>query len=75
MLLFFVFLTLCFGSLLCYFAYENANNGGGWMKFLDKIKNNFLCFMAKFWLTAILGLGCIASLFGTLANLFSTELQ
>ena len=68
MLLFFVFLTLCFGSILCYFAYENANNGGGWMKFLDKIKNNFLCFMAKFWLTAILGLGCFASLLGIFVN-------
>ena len=74
MLVLYLFLLLCFGSILCYFAHENINNGGSWMKFLDKIKNNFLCFMAKFWLTAVLGLGCFASLFGILATLFSTEL-
>lgn len=68
MLLFFIFLTLCFGSVLCYFAHENFN-GYSWMKFLDKkIKNDFLCFMAKFWLTAILGLGCFASLVGIFVN-------
>jgi hypothetical protein len=71
MLLLFIFLTLCFGSILCYFSHENINNDGGWMNFLDKIKNSFLCFMAKFWLTAVLGLGCFASLMGIFCNLFA----
>lgn len=66
----YLFLLLCFGSILCYFAHDDFN-GCGWMSFLDKIENDFLCFLAKFWLTAILGLGCLASLFGILASLFA----
>lgn len=66
----YLFLLLCFGSILCYFAHENFNSCG-WMSFLDKIENDFLCFLAKFWLTAVLGFGCLASLFGILGNLFA----
>lgn len=52
------FSALCCASILCYFAYDNYNEDG-WINFLNEIENTFLRFIAKFWLTAILGSGFI----------------
>ena len=59
---FFSILSLGCASILCYFAYENITRNG-WIRFLDeKIENIFLCFMAKFWITALLLIGFFAFL-------------
>lgn len=58
----YLFLLLCFVSVLGY-LYHNYEKCDSWLSILDdKISNDFLRFMAKFWTTAILGFGTAFSL-------------
>lgn len=58
----YLFLLLCFASVLGYLAH-NYDEHDSWISVLDdKISNDFLRFMAKFWSTALLGFGAIFSL-------------
>ena len=57
----YLFLLLCFESMLGYLAHD-YEECCSWISILDdKIKNDFLLFMAKFWSTAILGFGAAFS--------------